>query len=337
MRAVICRAFGNAEKQLVLGQVAKPVLVRSGEVLLKVRAAGVNRADILQRQGKYPPPKGCSELLGLEVAGEVVESQSTRWQPGDRAMALLPGGGYGEFCAADEETLMPVPQGMEFLVAAGIPEVYLTAYQLLRFVASAPLAHEDSPPRNVLIHAGASGVGTAAIQLAATVFKCDQIIATASSEDKLALCRELGATDAFSYTVPEPPWHKLVLEATAGRGVDVVLDPVAGPSHMPMSLKCCADDAAYVLFAAMGGMRLKDFSLAPFLLKRVRLLPSTLRGRSLEYKKRLVDEFSAEVLPHFPGKLEPVLDHVFSLDNAREAHERMEANLNMGKIILTFD
>lgn len=335
MRAVLLRSFGGAE-QLFLGSTPRPLLQSQGEVLLRVVASGVNRADLLQRQGKYPPPKGCSDILGLEAAGEVVESRSTRWRPGDRVMALLPGGGYGEFCSAHEATLMPIPEDMDYVTAACIPETYITAFQLLRLVAAAPLKREtDVRARNVLVHAAASGVGTAAIQLASQVFHTSHIVATASSEEKLALCRQLGATHALSYKVADPPLEKQVLEATGGRGIDVVLDPVAGPLHFPASLKACAQDASYVLYAAMGGSKLKDFSLAPFLLKRIRLLPSTLRSRDVEYKRRLVNDFSEEVLPALAsGALRPVLDQCFAVEDVSSAHLRMEANLNSGKIVL---
>jgi len=333
MRAVILRGFGGAG-QLSFGAAAKPVLSQTGEVLLRSRAAGINRADVLQRQGKYPPPPGVSELLGLEIAGEVVESRSPLWSPGDRCMALLAGGGYGEFCVVNEATCMPVPHNLDFVSAAAVPEAWITAYQLLRFVAGSPLRGESHEKRRLLVHAAASGVGSAALQLAGPVFGFDKVIATASSEVKLEFCRGLGATDAFSYKDGEP-LDRRVLEATGGAGVDVVLDPVAGPLHFPASLKCCAQDAAYVLFAAMAGAKLTNFSLAPFLLKRVRLLGTTLRGRDLEYKRRLVQGFSVDVLPLLErGSLRPVVDRVFPVEEAHKAHEHMDANLTMGKVVL---
>ena len=323
MKAVVITEPGGLER-LKLGEWEKPA-PKDDEILVRVAATALNRADILQRQGKYPPPAGASPILGLEMSGEVVEvgSRCTRWKSGERVFGLLPGGGYAEYAVINEQMTMPVPTGMSMTDAAAIPEVFLTAFQALTWHAR--LRQGES----VLIHAGASGVGTAAIQIARQLGA--EVLVTASSA-KLRRCIELGASHAIDYT--KGPFEQSVLAATGGQGVDVILDFIAGP-YFHQNIASLRTDGRLILLALLGGGTVDQFDLRRILTKRLTVIGSTLRSRSLAYQIRLTDEFSRFALPLFADEtLRPIVDSVFDLKDVVAAHEYMEANRNTGKIVL---
>ncbi|XP_078696595.1 quinone oxidoreductase PIG3-like [Branchiostoma floridae x Branchiostoma belcheri] len=329
MQAVVLQQPGGPDN-LSVGTVARPQ-PQAGEVLLKVYATAVNRADTLQRKGLYPPPKGASDILGLEAAGKVAELGADckgRWKPGDQVMALLPGGGNAEFVTVDEDHLMPIPDGMSYQQAAAIPEVWLTAYQLLHFVG------ELQEGETVLIHAGGSGVGTAATQLSRLAGA--RPIVTAGTPDKLQKAKDLGAVAAFNYK--EGEFAQKVLDETNGKGVDVILDCV-GASFWQQNARCLAVEGRWVLYGLLGGGSIDGDLLTQVLRKRINLLGTTLRARSKQYKASLVKAFSEQALPHFvssgPVELTPIIDRVVPLQDIAQAHRCMEDNKNTGKIVLS--
>ncbi|PFH32925.1 putative quinone oxidoreductase [Besnoitia besnoiti] len=312
-------ATSHREKKvrLFLGSAPRPEPRKEEqEILIRVNAAGVNRMDLLQKAGKYPAPAGASQILGPEAAGVVVSAlEGGRFREGERVMALLQGGGYAEYVAVHEGLCLPVPETLSFVQAAAIPENWLTAYQLLHMVA---------------------GVGTALIQLS-RLAAIPTVVASAGSDEKLRLCRSLGATHVINYRALEGKFSDAVLEATQGEGADLVLDPV-GASFMAENAKCCALDACWVLYGSLGGVVAPAFDVRPFLAKRIRLLASTLRNQSLVYRETLVKLFEEEILPKFAdGTLQVVVDSAFPASQADEAHHRLETNANSGKVVLTFD
>ncbi|MAJ51113.1 MAG: NADPH:quinone oxidoreductase [Flammeovirgaceae bacterium] len=297
------------------------------EVKIAVYAVGVNRADILQRLGKYPVPEGVSPTLGLEVAGEIVAigCQVQGFKKGDRVMALLAGGGYAQFTVVDYRLLMPIPKHLDYIQAAGIPEVFLTAYQTLFILGGV------RPKEQVLIHAGASGVGTAAIQLA-HVWGA-QVSITAGSDEKVRFCEKLGADKAYNYKTQS--WSALVWEDTEGKGIDVILDCVGG-DYVEKNIDCAAFDGRIVLIGFMANARAQEINLAKILQKRIVLKGSTLRARSLAYKSDLINSFNRDFKAAWATKeLKPIIDQVLPWELADQAHQRMKQNLNKGKIILT--
>ncbi|XP_033844160.1 quinone oxidoreductase PIG3 [Periophthalmus magnuspinnatus] len=299
-----------------------------GEVLVRVHATALNRADLLQRRGLYPPPPGESEILGLEVSGIVEKTGpgvKSMFKPSDRVMALLCGGGYAEFVNVPEDLLLFAPPNISISEAAAIPEAWLTAFQLLHFVAHVQEGEV------VLIHAGASGVGSAAVQLV-RLFKAVPLV-TAGTQEKLALAKSLGAAQGFNYR--EEDYVAGVHQFTGGRGADVILDCIGG-SCWEQNVSCLAVDGRWVLYGTLGGSTVNGDLLKRLLSKRGQLLCSLLRSRSLQYKSSLINAFSSLVLPHFsdPELLRPVIDCEFNLDQVCDAHLHMEANRNMGKIIL---
>jgi len=308
-----------------MGQAPDP-RPESREVLVKIKAAGINRADTLQRKGLYPPPLGESEILGLEMAGEVVEAGPgcQRLKPGDRVFGILSGGGYAQYVAMDEGLAMPMPEGITFEQAAGMAEVFLTAYQALFWLGRL------QPGENVLVHAGASGVGTAATQLAKMAGA--KVLVTASSQEKLDACRALGAEVGINYKQEDFPTR--VMEATDGHGADVLIDFIAA-AYYQRNLASLALDGRMVMLAFIGGQQAETVDLRPMLTKRITVMGTTLRSRTLDYRVRLSQEFAANCLPKFAsGELRPVIDSVLPWNEVRAAHERIEANLNVGKIIL---
>lgn len=311
-------------------QTTKSPSLREREVLVKVFATAINRADTLQRKGLYPPPPGESTILGLEATGtiEKIGTDCTgSWKVGDRVMALLAGGGYAEYVAVPEDLLLPVPAEMKFTTAAGIPEVWLTAYQLMH------LAGELKKGDTVLIHAGGSGVGTAAVQLC-VLAGCKPIV-TAGSESKLEMAKNLGAVAGFNYK--EGDWSDKVLQYTQGRGVDLILDCI-GASYYEQNMKSIGMEGRWVLYGLLGGGTLNGDIFSQLLRKRVRITGTTLRARDLQYKKRVTDGFAKDCLPLFKdgsqSGLKPIIDTVFPFHKVSEAHRYMEANKNTGKIVL---
>lgn len=294
----------------------------AGELLVRVHATAVNRADLLQRRGAYPPPDGASPILGLELAGEVARDAGP-WRAGDHVMAVVTGGGYAELAAVPAGMAIPVPAGMPFEAAAAIPEAFLTAY--LNLFTLGGLATGET----VLIHAGASGVGTAAIQLARAAGA--RVLATAGADEKLALCRELGAEVAINYR--REPFAGPVAEATGGRGVDLVLDFVGAP-YWEANLASLAVGGRLMLIGFLGGSR-GQLDLGPVMAKSLRVAGTTLRRTPLERKVALARAFADFALPRFErGELRPVLDSVYPLEQAADAHAAVEANSNAGKVVL---
>lgn len=323
MRAVLIDQPGD-ETVLRLGETEAPALV-PGALRIRVAATAVNRADLLQRQGLYPPPPGASPILGLECAGEVVEVGPgvTDWRPGDRVMALLAGGGYAEEVVVDAGSAMRVPDALTLEQAAAVPEVFLTAY--LNLFRLAGLREGGA----ALVHGGGSGVGTAAIQLVKAAGAT--VLVTAGSDEKCARCRELGADVAINYRTES--FEARVREATGGRGVDVVLDPIGGPYLAP-NLASLAVDGRLVLIGLMGGAK-AEIALAPLLTRRLSLIGSTLRTRSAADKAAIVagfvERFGADLAA---GRIRPIVDRVLPLEAVAEAHRAMKASEHFGKIVL---
>ena len=317
MKAILVPKPGGPEA-LVWGEAPDPVAA-PGEVVVRIRATAVNRADLLQSQGKYPPPPGASEILGLEAAGEVEGS-------GQRVFFLLPGGGYAEKVAVPRPMLMRIPDTLSFTDAAAIPEAWFTAYLNL-FQEGRLKAGE-----RLLVHAAASGVGTAAIQLAKRAGA--SVVATARSAEKCRVLVELGADLAVNTSLEE---FLSRIEKTFGKeSIDVVLDSVGGPLVVP-NLKSLRLGGREILIASMAGPG-AEIDLRMVLAKRLRIIGSTLRTRPPAEKAALTAAFVKDVLPGFSdGSLAPVIDRTFPLADAGDAHRRMAANENVGKIVLVVD
>ncbi|GAB4073984.1 NAD(P)H-quinone oxidoreductase [Barrientosiimonas marina] len=294
------------------------------DLLVKVHHAAVNRTDILNKKGKVN--YAVNPILGVEAAGTVVDANGSRsFSEGDRVMGLVNGGGYAEYAVMPADRAMPIPQSLSFAEAAAIPEVFLTAYQTLFWIAE--LKYQET----VLIHAGASGVGTAAIQLAKQL-RDAQVIVTAGSEEKLQFCRELGADVLINYK--EQSFADAVQEATNAQGVDVILDFV-GARYWDKNLASIKEGGRWVLIGVLGGSELSSADLMPLMSKYVQLTGTLLTPRSDAYKAELSKEFTRVVTNELErGSIRPVIDRIFPIDEANEAHEYMETNSNIGKIIL---
>ena len=295
------------------------------EVLIRVIAAGVNRPDILQRTGAYPPPKDASPLPGLEVSGEIAAagSQVKRFKPGDKVCALVAGGGYAEYCVADEGSVLPVPASLTMTEAAAIPETFFTVWHNV-FERGGLKSGET-----LLVHGGTSGIGTTAIQLAAKFGA--YVIATAGSDEKCQACLNIGADRAVNYRSED--FVAAVREATDGKGADVILDMVGG-DYIAKNYECAAMDGRIVQIAFLNGARAEaDFS--KLMMKRLTHTGSTLRARSIEFKAHLARELEKHVWPLLEERaVVPVMDRIFPLKEAWRAHERMEEGSHIGKIVL---
>ncbi len=327
MKAILTKGFGSSDV-LELGQVDAP---RAGpdEVLIQVCSSGLNGADLWQRRGHYAPPPGSSPLLGLEVSGTISALGSTAGRQGlrigDRVMALLSGGGYAEQVAVRYDQIMLLPESMDLVAAGGIAEVFLTAY--LELIGLAKL----SPGQTLLIHAGASGVGTAAIQIARRTGA--EIWVTASSESKLELCKNLGAHHLINYKTQD--FAEIIKEETKGQGVNCILDLV-GAAHFANNLKVLSLEGK-LLLVGMGGGAKTQIDLSLIISKRLQLIGSTLRSRSLDEKARLIREFWQSGQDSFAhGEYRPVIDRLFSYRDVKESHNYMESQANAGKILLTW-
>ncbi|MGJ9457885.1 NAD(P)H-quinone oxidoreductase [Oceanobacillus sp. CF4.6] len=311
-------------QQLYIGKEEDPI-PKEGEILVRIHASGVNRADLSQKKGNYPPPKGESEILGLEMAGVIEELGEgvTDLRIGDRVCALLPGGGYAEKVTIPSSMAMKIPNEFSFEEAAAIPEVYLTAY--LNIIKLAELKKDEF----VLIHAGASGVGTAAIQLARVIGA--KSIVTAGTDEKLEVCKSLGANYTVNYK--KESFSDRVHEITNGKGVNVIIDFV-GSSYWEKNLKSIATDGRWIIVAVMGGTHV-EVNLKALMAKRILLKGSTLRTKSKEDKISLTKEFYSFSIEKFLKKeLIPVIDTVFDWEDANKAHDYVENNKNIGKVIL---
>ena len=323
MQAVRIERPGGPE---VLVPASLPVPApRKHEVLVRVAAAGVNRPDVLQRQGRYRVPPDADPLPGLEIAGKVVAcgSDARRWSTGARVMALTHGGGYAQYCRVHETHCLPVPEGCSMVEAAAVPEAFFTVHYNL-FMRGG-LAGGES----VLIHGGSSGIGTTAIQLAKAAQAV--VVATAGSDEKCRFCESLGADRALNYR--DPDWPGAVAAFSEGRGVDVVLDIVAG-DYVQKNLELLARDGRYVLIAFMKGWK-AEVDLRPLLARRLTLTGSLLRPQTVEEKAAIAAGVETAVLPLLEsGKVRPVISATFPLSEARSAHELMESSRHMGKIVL---
>jgi len=296
-----------------------------GEVLVKVAAAGVNRPDVVQRQGHYPPPKGATDIPGLEIAGEVVAlgPGATRWKIGDKAMALVVGGGYAEYCPAHESHCLPVPAGLSMVTAAAIPETFFTVWHNV-FQRGALKAGET-----LLVHGGSSGIGTTAIQLAKAFGA--KVITTAGSADKCDACRKLGADVAINYRTED--FVAATKTATSGKGADVVLDMVGG-DYIGRNYEAAAVEGRIVQIAFQGSPKATvDFTR--LMLKRLIHTGSTLRARSVADKGAIARAVEEHALPLVAaGTVKPLIDSTFPLRDAAAAHARMESSAHIGKIVL---
>ena len=296
-----------------------------GELLIRVAAAGVNRPDVAQRLGQYPPPPGAPSIPGLEIAGEVVALGEGADQAmlGQKVCALIAGGGYAQYAAAPAGQCLPVPDALSMIEAAAMPETLFTVWTNLFERAYA--VSGDS----VLVHGGTSGIGTMAIMLG-RLFELS-VIVTAGSDDKCARAIEIGAAHAINYRTAD--FVEEVKRITGGRGVSVVLDMVGG-DYVPRNLKCLAEDGRHVSIAAQRGPKV-EIALWEIMRRRLTLTGSTLRARSVEFKSLVADELKSAVWPHVAeGRLKPVIDMTFPLEQAAEAHRRMEAGDHVGKIVL---
>lgn len=323
MKAIIVKQPGGAD-QLALVDHEKPK-VNKGQLLIKVHAAAINRTDIIAREtGPSYGPSG--NILGVEVAGVVEEAgEGVDLAPGTRVTGLVNGGGYAEYALMPAEFAIEIPDNLSFEEATAIPEVFLTAYQTLYWHGK--LAEEET----VLIHAGGSGVGTAAIQLAKQFSKA-KIITTAGSEEKLAKAKELGADIGINYKKTE--FSNEVFSATGGKGVDVILDFI-GASYWEKNLKSIGTDGRWVLIGILGGTVVQQVNLFDLMKKRIQLTGTLLTPRTDEYKAKLTKEFAEKTIPLFENKeVVPVIDKVFPFEDIQLAHERMEANKNIGKIVI---
>lgn len=324
MKAVLMRGTGGVEV-LHIGEHPDP-LMKEDELLVRIRATALNRADLLQRRGKHPPPKGVPNILGLEMAGEVVDvgAECEGWAPGDRVCALLPGGGYAERVSIPAGLAMRIPGNLTFEEAAAIPEVFLTAHQNLFNVARL------APGDTVLIHAGGSGVGTAAVQLVREAGAASLV--TAGSREKIDRCLALGARAGWNHKEGAfAPW---VARMTGGNGVDIVLDFV-GAAYFEQNVQSLAVDGRMVVIGTLGGAEVEKFSLRALMSKRLQITGAGLRGMATARKIRLTGHFATFALPRFAdGRLAPIVDSVFDWREAAKAHERMESNVNIGKIVL---
>ena len=310
----------------VLRPVERPVPEpRAGELLVRVSFAGVNRPDIMQRLGKYPPPQGASDIPGLEIAGTVVASNATgsRFETGARVCALVAGGGYAEYCAVPDQQCLPIPGGVDEPHAAAIPETYFTVWTNL--FDRAHLQRGES----VLVHGGTSGIGSTAIQLARAFGAT--VLATAGSDEKCAVCRRLGASRAINYHTED--FTAAVREATSGRGVDVILDIIGG-DYLMRNVESLAMNGRLVQIGLIGGAK-AELNLAPILQKRLTLTGSTLRPRTPAEKGAIARALEAQVWPLLAaGTVGPIVDAVIPLREAAEAHRRLESGTVIGKLVL---
>ena len=300
----------------------------AGEVLIRVEAAGVNRPDVLQRLGGYPPPPGASDIPGLEVAGEVVARGEGVESPGlgERVTALVTGGGYAEYCAAPAAQCLPFPKGFDATAAAALPETYFTVWSNV-FDRAGLQAGE-----RFLVHGGSSGIGTTAIQLASAFGA--EVYTTAGSPEKLEACRALGAKRAVNYR--EEDFVAVLKEESGGKGVDVILDMVGG-DYIARDIKLLAPDGRLVFIAFLGGSK-AEVDFLPVMLKRLKITGSTLRARDVAFKAAIAAQLQEKVWPLLEeGRVKPLIHSSFPLTGAAEAHRLMESSEHIGKIMLTFD
>ncbi len=315
----------GAPEVLTLCERPMPV-VKAGEVLIKVHAAGVNRPDVLQRTGNYPVPPGASDIPGLEVAGEIVDGDfaGSNFKKGDLVCALVQGGGYAEYCAAPIAQCLPIPKGLTALEAASLPETFFTVYSNL--FERAKLTGDET----LLVQGGSSGIGVTAIQMARAFGH--RVFATAGSDEKCKACEGLGAERAINYRTQD--FVEIIKSVTGGKGADVIIDMVAG-DYVARELDCLADDGRLVIIALLGGASGKvDFG--QIMRRRLTITGSTLRPRPVIFKQMIADKLQQKVWPLIEaGKIKPVIFKTFPLEQAAHAHTLMETSTHVGKIMLT--
>jgi putative PIG3 family NAD(P)H quinone oxidoreductase len=324
MRAVVAPRPGGPEALEI--QLRPRPVPAEGEILVRVEAAGVNRPDVHQRQGHYPPPPGVTDVLGLEIAGEVAAlgPNASVHRLGDKVTALVPGGGYGDYCVAHETNALPIPSGLTAVEAAAIPETYFTVWTNV-FVRGALKAGET-----LLVHGGASGIGTTAIALAKAFGA--RVVVTAGSDEKAALCERLGADLGVNYRKAD--FVAGTLRATEGRGADVILDMVGG-DYVERNYAAAALDGRIVQIAFLNGQK-ATIDLRPLMVKRLIHTGSTLRPRAPAEKAAIAEALRAKVWPLLEaGRCKPVIDSVFPLAEVVKAHERIESAEHVGKVVLT--
>ncbi len=326
MRAIEIIQPGGPE---VLKPCERPMpVLKAGEVLIKVHAAGVNRPDVLQRTGNYPVPPGASDIPGLEVAGEIVDGDfaGSAFKKGDMVCALVQGGGYAEYCAAPVAQCLPIPKGLSAIEAASLPETFFTVYSNL--FERAKLSGDET----LLVQGGTSGIGVTAIQMAQAFGH--KVWATAGSDDKCRACEALGAERGINYKTED--FVEVVKAVTNGKGVDVIIDMVAG-DYVGREISCLADDGRIVIIALLGGASGKvDFG--QILRRRLTITGSTLRPRPVAFKQMIADKLHQKVWPLIEtGKIKPVIFKTFSLEQADQAHALLETSTHVGKIMLTIN
>ena len=326
MKALLIDKDTNPAK-MKMGEFHDPT-PEADELFVKIEATALNRADLLQKAGNYPVPKGASPILGLEMAG-IVESKGsevTDFKKGDRVFGLLSGGGYAEYCTIHRDMALKIPDEFSFEEAAAIPEVFLTAFQAIDWLG------ELSEGETILIHAGASGVGTAAIQLAKQFYDA-RIITTAGTAEKNELCKKLGSDLSINYK--EQNFSEVIESAFGKKSVDVIIDFVGSP-YWEMNMNILGMDGRLIYLAMLGGVKVEQINLVSILRKRLTIKGSTLRNRSMNYKINLTKEFKKTVMNHFEnGTIRPIIDSISDWNKVEEAHSKMENNQNAGKIILT--
>lgn len=344
MKAILYNSE-NPNESLYLGETEKPTPTEN-EILVKVKATALNRADLLQRAGKYPPPKGASKILGLEIAGEVVEigKNVKNYQIGDEVFGLIGGGGYAEYATIDSQMAISKPKHFSFEEAAAIPEVFLTAFQTIFWTLLGNTGigkwelgngekagnENNKTQKSILIHAGASGVGSAAIQICKILGM--KVFVTAS-KSKHEFCQNLGADIVIDYKNED--FAKVISEQTNDKGVNYIIDFI-GQNYWKQNIDCIAVDGKMAILAAMSGAKLEEANISKILIKRIQITGSTLRSRSLDYQRELTEQFAEFALPLFvEGKLKPIIDSIFDWSLAELAHKHMETNQNKGKIILS--
>ncbi|MEW6098997.1 MAG: NAD(P)H-quinone oxidoreductase [Pseudomonadota bacterium] len=328
MRAIEITQYGGPE---VLRPCERPdPAPGAGEVLIRVRASGVNRPDVLQRKGHYPVPPGASDIPGLEVAGEIVAGDAAAmaeagFKLGDRVCALVQGGGYAQLCVAPVGQCLPVPAGWTDVEAAGLPETFFTVW------SNVFDRGRLQPDETLLVQGGTSGIGVTAIQLAKAFGAT--VIATAGSDEKCSACLELGADHAINYRTQD--FSAETRRLTAERGADVILDMVAGP-YVPRELECLADDGRLVIIALQGGAR-AEVDLASLMRRRLTITGSTLRPRPVAFKQAIARALRERVWPLLEARrVQPVIFRTFKPEEAAQAHALMESNQHIGKLLLVW-
>lgn len=327
MHYVSINGFG-APEVMSIASMPRPVPGRN-EVLVKVAAAGVNRPDVVQRQGNYPPPPGASQVLGLEVSGTVVQlgADVDEFELGDAVCGLANGGGYAEYCVLPAGQVLPQPAGLSAIEAAALPETFFTVWANLFQMAGL------TDGERVLIHGGTSGIGTTAIQLARAFGA--EVFVTAGSDEKCAACESLGASVAINYRKQD--FVEVVKKHTGGQGVDIILDMV-GASYFQRNLSALARDGCLSIIAFLSGAKVDNVNIAPIMVKRLTVTGSTMRPRSDAEKRRIRDELLAQVWPLIErGRVKPVIHEVFDFEEVVEAHRLMEDGSHIGKIVLAIE